>query len=70
MTNINLGDIRYNAGAGTFEARVDIHSGGRTYGYPCAVEAPLTMEPGKVRAHLIAEAELRAAKRNGLRSVL
>lgn len=70
MTNIHLGDIRYNAQSGAFEARVDIHTGGRTYGYPCAIEAPLTQEPARVRSSLIAQAEARAARRNGLRSVL
>ena len=69
MTNIHLGDIRYNARAGAFEARVDVHAGGRVYGYPCAVEAPLTMKPDAVRSRLIAQAERRSAG-GGLRSVL
>lgn len=70
MTNIHLGDIRYNAGLGAFEARVNIHSAGRVYGYPCAVIGPLTMEPGSVRAGLMAQAERRASGDGGLRSVL
>ena len=52
MTQINLGDIRYNATAGAFEARVDIERSGTTYRYPCQVAGPMTMEPEHVRKGL------------------
>ncbi len=70
MTNIHLGDIRYNARTGAFEARVDVHTGGKVYGYPCAVKGPMTMRPSAVSSGLIAEAERRAGGAGGLRSVL
>ena len=70
MTNIQPGVIRYNASAGAFEARVDVHRGGHVYGYPCAVDAPMTMAQGEVRARLIAQAERQSTGRGGLRSVL
>ena len=70
MTNIHLGQISYNASAGAFEARVDVHRGGHIYGYPCAIDAPLTMGPDDVRSRLIAQAERRSAGRGGMRSVL
>lgn len=70
MTNIHLGDIRYNPQAGAFEARVDVHAAGHVYGYPCAVKAPLNMRPDAIRAKLIAQAERRSSGKGGLRSVL
>jgi len=50
--NINLGDVRYNAQAGAFEARVDIARGGTTFRYPCSVAGPMTMDMDQVRAGL------------------
>jgi hypothetical protein len=50
--NINLGDVRYNAQAGAFEARVDIVRGNTTFRYPCQVAGPITMDPGQVTAGL------------------
>ncbi len=50
--NINLGDVRYNARAGAFEARVDITRGNTTYRYPCQISGPITMDPGQVCAGL------------------
>jgi len=52
MTQINLGDIRYNATAGAFEARVDIERGGTTYRYPCQVSGPMTMDMDRIRSGL------------------
>jgi len=52
MSNIHLGDVRYNAQSAAFEARVDIVSGGATYRYPCQVRGPLTMDMTRVRAGL------------------
>lgn len=34
MSNIRLGDVRYNAQAGAFEARVDVISGGAVMATP------------------------------------
>ena len=52
MTQINLGDVRYNATAGAFEARVDIQRAGRTFRYPCQVPGPMTMDMERVRTGL------------------
>ena len=52
MTNINLGDVRYNAQAGAFEARVDIQRNGATFRYPCQVAGPVTMDMETVRSGL------------------
>lgn len=32
--------MRYDAAKGAFEARVDVERDGRTFRYPCRVEAP------------------------------
>ncbi|MEO9864617.1 MAG: orotidine 5'-phosphate decarboxylase [Yoonia sp.] len=47
--NISLGDVRYNATAGAFEARVDIARGTSTFRYPCSVAGPVTMDMDQVR---------------------
>lgn len=52
MTNIHLGDVRYNAAAGTFEARVDIRRNNTTFRYPCAIAGPLSMDIQHVREGL------------------
>ena len=40
MQTIRLGSVRYDAITGAFEARVDVERDGRTFRYPCRVEAP------------------------------
>jgi len=50
--DINLGNVRYNAQAGAFEARVDIVRGNTTYRYPCHIVGPMTMDMREVRAGL------------------
>ncbi len=52
MPNIQLGDVRYNAQTGAFEARVDIQRGNSTFRYPCEVVGPITMDMATVRASL------------------
>ena len=52
MPRIQLGDVRYNAKQGAFEARVDIHRDGQVFRYPCEVKAPLNMDIDRVRQHL------------------
>jgi hypothetical protein len=37
-----LVSVRYDALQGAFEARVDVERDGRTFRYPCRVEAPST----------------------------
>ena len=51
MTRIELGDVRYNAKHGAFEARVDIHRDGNVFRYPCEVKGPLNMDIDRVRQH-------------------
>ncbi len=43
MSDISLGNIRYNPTTGAFEARVDIDRKGRTYRYPCSIPGTLMM---------------------------
>jgi len=50
--NISLGDVRYNATAGAFEARVDIARGATTFRYPCSVAGPVTMDMAQVHEGL------------------
>lgn len=50
--DISLGDVRYNAQTGAFEARVDIARGNSTFRYPCQVAGPVTMDMDQVRAGL------------------
>ena len=35
-----VGSVRYDTAQGAFEARVDVERDGRTFRYPCRVEAP------------------------------
>lgn len=56
MTQISLGDVRYNATAGAFEARVDIERNGTTYRYPCQVAGPVNMDMDRVRSGLASHA--------------
>lgn len=56
MTQINLGDVRYNATMGAFEARVDIERNGTTFRYPCQVAGPVTMDMERVRHSLATHA--------------
>ena len=37
-----LVSVRYDSAKGAFEARVDVERDGRTFCYPCRVEAPST----------------------------
>ena len=43
MTQIKLGNVRYNPQAGAYEARVDILRDGKTYRYPCQTPGPIDM---------------------------
>ncbi len=52
LGKIRLGDVRYNAQMGAFEARVDIERDGTTYRYPCQVPGPLDMDAGWVSQNL------------------
>ncbi|PYE84217.1 orotidine 5'-phosphate decarboxylase [Pseudoroseicyclus aestuarii] len=56
MNNIQMGDIRYNAQVGAFEARVDVIRGGSTFRYPCQVAGPIDMDDAQVRASLASHA--------------
>lgn len=66
MSNIHLGDVRYNAQTSAFEARVNITAGGTTYGYPCHVAGPLTMDMNTVRARLERHAMRLSVRGGGL----
>lgn len=68
MSNIHLGDVRYNAQSGAFEARVDVMSGGSTYRYPCQVPGPMNMDMTRVRAGLERHAMRLSVRGSGLLS--
>lgn len=53
---MRINNLRYNARVGAFEASVDIMREGRTYRYPCELQAPQTMDPASVTAGLAARA--------------
>ena len=52
MGMIRLGDVRYNAQVGEFEARVDVERGGKTFRYPCRVPGPFDMNASWVTVAL------------------
>ena len=56
MSDFALQNIRYNAGRGAFEARVDIRRGGQVFRYPCELAGPLSMEIDLVQTKLIEQA--------------
>jgi len=69
MSDISLGNIRYNPTSGAYEARVDIDRKGRTYRYPCSVPGTLMMEEGAVRRGLTQQALQMARVENGLHAI-
>ncbi|WP_210530243.1 orotidine 5'-phosphate decarboxylase [Rubellimicrobium arenae] len=40
MQTVTVKSLRYDSAQGTYEARVDVERDGRTFRYPCRVEAP------------------------------
>lgn len=66
MSNIQLGEVLYNATSGAFEARVDVISDGETYRYPCEVAGPLTMDMKRVRIGLERHAKRLSVRGSGL----
>ena len=57
MSDIRFGRISYNAARQTYEARVDVLRGGRTFRYPCEVPGPLDMDEGVIRHALASQAQ-------------
>lgn len=53
---MRINNLRYNARAGAFEASVDIQRDGRTFRYPCELQAPQNLDPATVTAGLAARA--------------
>ena len=51
-----INNLRYNARADAFEASVDIQRGGRTFRYPCELQAPRSMDLATVTSGLAAHA--------------
>lgn len=70
MTNIKLGDVRYNARMGAFEARVDVLRDSTTYRYPCQIAGPMDMSCDAVAAGLAAHAIRMSDSGTALRSVI
>lgn len=40
---VRIENVIYNAASQSFEALVTVNSSGRTFKYPCAIDAPITM---------------------------
>ena len=69
MSDISLGNIRYNPTTGAYEARVDIDRKGRTYRYPCSIPGSLMMSENAVHHGLTQQAMKMARREGGLQSV-
>ncbi len=69
MPNVTLNEIRYNATAGAFQARVDIQRGEQTFRYPCELAGPMSLDPSTVRRSLIQQAQRMSDSGASLRSV-
>ncbi len=52
MQTVRLGSVRYDPSTGAFEARVDVERDGRTFRYPCRVEAPESAPRGWIEQAL------------------
>lgn len=52
MSTITIKDIKYNAVAGAYQARVDVSARGKNFRYPCEVAGPLDMNVNDVRRRL------------------
>lgn len=68
MSDIDCGQIRYNAARQSFEARVDIRRGNRVFRYPCEIKGPLGMDEVVVRHALAAQAQAMSDSPGALRS--
>ncbi len=69
MQSIRLGDVRYNARNGAFEARVDVTRGDTVFRYPCQVPGPVDMSPETVNRGLTRQALRMSDSGGSLRSV-
>lgn len=69
MSDISLGNIRYNPTTGAYEARVDIDRKGRTYRYPCSIRGTLTMDETLIRRGLTQQAMRMAGREGGLHAI-
>ena len=70
MSDISLGNIRYNPTTAAYEARVDIDREGRTYRYPCSVTGTLMADETDVRRRLTRQALKLAGREGGLFATL
>lgn len=69
MDNLSFGTIRYNPAASSFEARVDITRGSRTFRYPARISAPVDTPIDMIREGLARNA-IHMSDSGDLRSVL
>ncbi|WP_299027543.1 orotidine 5-phosphate decarboxylase [uncultured Sulfitobacter sp.] len=65
---VQINDVIYNAASQCFEALVIVDTGSRTAKYPCAIQAPITMEFDEAAAGLTTQALRRHTQRFGLKS--
>jgi len=56
MQAIKMGEVRYNAQIGAFEARVDIERNAVTFRYPCQLTAPISTDVEHVKLGLVRHA--------------
>lgn len=69
MSDISVGNVRYNPTTGAYEARVDIDRKGRTYRYPCSIPGTLMMSPSAVTRGLAKQAKQMANRDANLLSI-
>lgn len=69
MQDMAIGEIRYNATSGAYEACVGINWQGRTYKYACAVPGSLMMADADVHRGLSKQARAMAGRNCGLHSI-
>lgn len=70
MHDIAVGNIRYHATSGAYDACVDINRQGQTYKYACVVQGSLMMQDTDVRNNLCEQAIAMAGRIGGLHSIL
>jgi hypothetical protein len=53
---MEIKNIRYDATAGVFQARVDVERDGKTFRYPVTVPGPITLDEDIVRTIVVHQA--------------
>lgn len=67
-TDIQIGQVAYNAATQCFEALVSVHTNGQIKKFPCAIQAPITMSFERASEGLASQAMRMSGNRAGLHS--